>query len=67
MSNINIRTVRLDKTFISFDKLYDLVRKSGKSGDTLLEEIWRFTRIQDKKGYTTNNMSFILSLGRSDE
>lgn len=67
MNNVNGRIVKLDKTFISFDKLYDLVSKSGKSGDTLLEEIWRFTRVQDKKGYTTNNMSFILSLGRSNK
>lgn len=61
------KIIKLDKLFLSFDKLYDMVIKSPKfeeGGDALLKEIWKLTRIQSKKYDSANHYATLMSLSR---
>ena len=60
------RAVKLDRLFMSFDKLYDLVIKlqvAKKTGDSLLASIWKMTRVQSKKNDTANHLSWFIGNG----
>ncbi len=60
-----VKPVKLNRMFISFDKLYSIVSnalKANKSGDSLLEQFWKLTRMQSKKGDTLNHLSFFTNL-----
>ena len=60
------RAVKLDRLFMSFDKLYDLVIKlqvAKKTGDSLLASIWKMTRVQSKKNDTANHLSWFIENG----
>ncbi len=59
------RVIKLDRLFISFDKLYDMVMTSSKlkeGGDALLKEIWTLTRIQSKKSDSANHLAMLMNL-----
>lgn len=58
------KAVKLDKLFLSFDKLYDIVmilQKLGKSGDELLQGFYQLTRVGSQKNDTTNHLWELLS------
>ena len=62
---MNPKVIQLDRMFISFDKLYSMVKRieeNGKTGDALLHDVWIFTRTQSKKGDTMNWKNFFLDL-----
>ncbi len=59
------RIIKLDRLFVSFDKLYDIVMTSPRrkeGGDALLKDIWALTRIQSKQNDTTNHLSMLMNL-----
>ena len=64
-SGTSERIVKLDKMFISFDKLYALVNilhNDGMTGDSLLSRIFSITRTQSKTNDTFNHMNFFSKL-----
>lgn len=61
----NKKIIELNRLFISFDKLYDIVMTSSKleeGGDALLKEIWTLTRIQSKKNDSANHFKMLMNL-----
>jgi len=65
LSGSGKKVVRLNRLFLSFDKLYDIVTRfenQGLEGDDLIESIWKLTRTQSKKVNTTDNMTFFGNL-----
>lgn len=59
------RIIKLDRLFVSFDKLYDIVMTSPRckeGGDALLKDIWALTRIQSKQNDTTNHLPMLMNL-----
>ncbi len=56
------KIIELDKLFLPFDKLYDIVMRSTKrhlDGDALLMGIWKLTRVLSKTNDTTNHLSML--------
>ena len=63
----NERCIRLNKLFLSFDKLYDIVMtllKVNRDGDELLDSIWKLTRINSKKGDSNNHLRMFFNLDK---
>ena len=61
------KCIRLNRLFLSFDKLYDIVMtllKFNKDGDALLDSIWKLTRINSKKGDSTNHLRMFFNLDK---
>lgn len=59
------KVIRLDKMFLSFDRLYDMVMKSKhltEGGDALIEDIWKLTRLQSKKNDSFNHLAQFMKL-----
>lgn len=58
------RVINLDKLFLSFDKLYEIVNTLSmeKIGDDLLKGIWQLTRIKSKKCDTVNCLSALMDI-----
>ena len=58
------KIVKLNKLFISFDKLYDIVNRLSmeKKGDRLLEGIFNLTRNKSKKGNTVDYLSSLIDI-----
>ena len=62
-----LRCIRLNKLFLSFDKLYDIVMtllKVNRDGDELLDSIWKLTRINSKKGDSNNHLRMFFNLDK---
>ncbi len=63
----NEKCIKLNRLFLPFDKLYAFVMtilKWKKDGDSLLENIWRLTRIQSKKGDSTNHFKKLIDMDK---
>ena len=63
----NDKYIKLNRLFLSFDKLYDIVMtllKFRKDGDRLLEKIWKLTRINSKKGDSANHLKMIINMDK---
>lgn len=61
------KSIRLNRLFLSFDKLYDIVMtllKSNKDGDSLLDSIWKLTRISSMKGDSNNHLRMFFNLDK---
>lgn len=58
------KIIKLNKLFISFDKLYEIVNRLSmkKKGDGLLEGIFNLTRIKSKKGNTVDHISSLIDI-----
>jgi len=62
--NTKKKVIKLDKLFLSYDKLYEIVNmlSTEKKGDGLLKGIWQLTRIGSKKGDTVNHLSALMDI-----
>jgi len=59
------KVIKLDRLFLAFDKLYDVVLTSSKfkkDGDALLKDIWTLTRVQSKKNDSVNHLAMLMDL-----